>query len=81
MKTKKKRFFSVELKSKRNLKNTPVTKDPNDNVLPEGNTVELVQPRFAEDAVLEIIGKNSTLRINVEEDKIKPENKLPKVKA
>ena len=67
----KERVFSVELKSKRNLKNVTLTNGSSDSVLVEGTIGELVQATFAEDIILEVIGKNGILRIDLREDEIK----------
>jgi len=67
----KERFFSIELKSKANLKNVAIANGSHDNVLVEGTIGELVQATFAEDIILEVIGKKGTLRINLGEDEIK----------
>jgi len=67
----KERFFSIELKSKANLKNVAIANGFHDNVLVEGTIGELVQATFAEDIILEVIGKKGTLRINLGEDEIK----------
>lgn len=70
MESKKERVFSVELKSKRNLKNLTLTNGSSDNVLLEGNLGELVQARFAEGVILEVVGKNGVLRIDLSEAEI-----------
>jgi len=44
----KERVFSVELMSKRNLKNVTLTNGSTDSVLVEGTIGELVQATFAE---------------------------------
>jgi hypothetical protein len=67
----KERVFSVELKSKRNLKNVTLTNGSNDSVLVEGTIGELVQATFAEDIILEVVGKKGILRIDLREDEIK----------
>jgi hypothetical protein len=67
----KERVFSVELKSKRNLKNVTLTNGSSDSVLVEGTIGELVQAKFAEDIILEVVGKNGILRIDLREDEIK----------
>jgi len=64
----KERVFSVELKSKRNLKNVTLTNGSSDSVLVEGTIGELVQATFAEGIILEIVGKNGILRIDLGED-------------
>ena len=71
----KERVFSVELKSKRNLKNVTLTNGSNDSVLVEGTIGELVQATFAEDIILEVIGKDGIFRINLREDEIKKTTK------
>jgi hypothetical protein len=78
MKTKKERVFSVELKSKRDIKNFTLSNGSNENVLLEGNIGALVQARFAEGIVLEVVGKKGVLRIDLTEDEIsKTQNKNP----
>jgi hypothetical protein len=67
----KERFFSIELKSKTNLKNVSLANGPADGVLVEGTIGDLVQATFAEGLILEIIGNVGVLRINLEEDEIK----------
>jgi len=67
----KERIFSVELKSKRNLKNVTLTNGSSDSVLVEGTIGELVQATFAEGIILEVIGKNGVLRVDLGEDEIK----------
>lgn len=71
----KERVFSVELKSKRNLKNVTLTNGSSDSVLVEGTIGELVQATFAEGIILEVIGKKGVLRIDLREDEIQ---KTPK---
>jgi len=71
----KERVFSVELKSKRNLKNVTLTNGSSDSVLVEGTIGELVQATFAEGIILEVIGKNGILRIDLREDEIKKATK------
>ena len=66
----KERVFSVELKSKRNLKNVTLTNGSSDSVLVEGTIGELVQVSFAEGIILEVVGKNGVLRIDLGEDEI-----------
>ena len=66
----KDRVFSVELKSKRNLKNVTLTNGSSDSVLLEGTIGELVQATFAEGIILEVVGKNGVLRVDLGEDEI-----------
>ena len=65
------RVFSVELKSKRDLKNVTLTNGSSDSVLVEGTIGELVQATFAEGMILEVVGKNGVLRIDLGKDEIK----------
>ena len=84
METKEERVFSVELKSKRDLKNFNLTNGSNENVLLEGNLGELLQAKFAEGIVLEVVGKKGVLRIDLTEDEISKthnKNSGEKVKA
>jgi hypothetical protein len=78
----KQRVFSLELKSKRNLKNVTLTNGSSDSVLLEGTIGKLVQATFTEGVILEVVGKNGVLRIDLGEDEIqKPiEQKQPEVK-
>ena len=50
----KERVFSIELKSKRNLKNITLTNGSSDSVLVEGTIGELVQATFAEGIILKL---------------------------
>ena len=67
----KERVFSVELNSKRNLKNVTLTNGSSDSVLLEGTIGEFVQATFAEDIILEVVGKSGTLRVDLGENEIK----------
>jgi hypothetical protein len=67
----KERVFSVELKSKRSLKNVSLTDGSSDGVLVEGTIGELVQATFAEGIILEVVGKKGILRMDLREDEIK----------
>ena len=66
----KERVFSVELKSKGNLKNITLTNGSSDSVLVEGTIGELVHATFAEGIILEVVGKNGVLRVDLGEDEI-----------
>ncbi len=66
----KERFFSVELKSKADLKNVTLANGSRDRVLIEGSIGELVQATFVEGVILEIIGKTGTLRINLKKEEL-----------
>jgi len=67
----KERFFSIELKSKANLKNVTLANGFRDNVLVEGTIGQLRNARFVEGVILEIVGSKGVLRINLEENEIK----------
>ena len=67
----KERVFSVELKSKRDLKNITLANGSSNSVLVEGTIGELVKATFAEGIILEVVGKNGILRIDLREDDIK----------
>jgi len=67
----KERVFSVELNSKRHLKNVTLTNGSCDTVLVEGTIGELLQVTFKEGVILEVKGKNGTFRIDLKPDEIK----------
>jgi hypothetical protein len=69
------RFFSVELKSKVNLKNITLTNGGHENVLVEGTIGELQSAGFAEGIILEIVGDKGVLRINLSQNEIKSKEK------
>ncbi len=72
----KERVFSIELNSKRNLKNVMLTNGGSDSVLLEGTLGELVQATFTEGVILEVVGKNGVLRVDLREDEIKKKTHL-----
>lgn len=74
----KERFFSVELKSKANLKNVTLTNGSLENVLLEGTLGQLVHAGFAEGVILEVVGDKGVLRINLCQDEIKTKEKQDK---
>ena len=59
------RIFSIELKSRANLKNVTLTNGGPENVLLEGTIGTLQRAEFAEDLILEVIGDKGVLRINL----------------
>jgi hypothetical protein len=77
------RVFSVELKSKRHLKNITLANGFSDKVLVEGTIGELVQATFAEGIILEVVGKKGVIRIDLGESEITKinEQKPTKVKS
>ena len=64
------RVFSVELKSKRGLKSITLTNGSSDSVIVEGTIGDLVHARFEEGVILEVVGKEGILRIDLEEGEI-----------
>ena len=76
MEREKNRVFSIELQSKKHLKSISLTNGMADDVLLEGTMGELVQASFKEGVILEVKGKNGTLRIDLQENEInKPTEK------
>ncbi|MGA2680254.1 MAG: hypothetical protein ABSF44_00455 [Candidatus Bathyarchaeia archaeon] len=71
----KERFFSVELKSKVNLKNVTLSNGNHENVLVEGTIGQLQRAEFAEDVILEVVGDKGVLRINLTQSEIKTKEK------
>ena len=71
----KERFFSVELKSKADLKSVTLASGSRDGVLIEGSIGELVQAAFVEGVILEIVGKTGTLRINLKAEELRSTEK------
>ena len=81
MKNKKERVFSVELKSKKHVKNFTLTNGSTDPALIEGTLGELVQATFKEGLILEVVGTKGVLRIDLGEDEIKQINPRGTVEA
>jgi hypothetical protein len=71
----KERFFSIELKSKSNLKNVTISnsahKGGQENVLIEGTIGQLKRASFNDGVVLEVVCDRGVLRINLTPDEIK----------
>jgi len=65
------RFFSVELKSKINLKTIALSNGGQENVLVEGTIGKLLSATFNDCVVLEVVGDQGILRINLTADEIK----------
>ncbi len=57
------RIFTIELKSKGDVMNVTVGRD--EQVLIEGSIGSLTRARFLEDLILEVIGSNGELRIDL----------------
>jgi hypothetical protein len=69
------RFFSIELKSKADLKSITLENGSKNSVLVEGTIGELVQAMFVEDVILEIVGTKGTMRINLKPNELKSPEK------
>ena len=75
----KERVFSVQLESKKNLKNVTLTSGSSDNVLVEGTIGELVRASFEEGVILEVVGKNGVLRLDLGAEEIQKTTGIPLV--
>lgn len=64
------RIFSVELRSKADLRNVSVTDGSRDGVLVEGTIGALQQLGFTEGIILEVVGERGVLRIDLDEDEL-----------
>ena len=66
----KERIFSIELKSKQNLKNMTLADGENENVLVEGTLGELIHATFTEGIILTVSGTRGVLRVDLAESEI-----------
>lgn len=57
------RIFTIELKSKRDMKTVSLDKD--DRLLIEGSIGQFRRARFLEGLILEVVGSNGELRIDL----------------
>ncbi len=62
--------FSIEMGSKRSLKNIKLTEAAQDSVLIEGSLGELEEVKLHEDVMLEVRGANGTLRLDVNREEL-----------
>lgn len=69
--SRKGRVFTIELQSKKGLKNITVSNGSGDGVYIEGTIGELVRARFEEGVILEVEGKKGVLRIDLEESEVR----------
>ena len=69
----KNRVFSVELDSKKDLKNITLENRGNNKVTIEGTIGKLVAARFEEEVILEIVGSDGVIRIDLCNDEIREE--------
>jgi hypothetical protein len=67
----KERSFSIELKSRANLKNVTLANDSHENVLIEGTLGSLKYASFVEPEILEVKGSYGILRLNVRKSEVK----------
>jgi hypothetical protein len=65
------RVFTIELRSKRDLKSVALNKDADETAYVQGTVGELVEARFEEDVILEVRGTRGVLRVDLGEDEIK----------
>lgn len=63
--------FSIELKSKEKLKTVKVGNCDHKGVLIEGSIGQLQRTTFLEDIVLEVVGKEGIVRIDLSPEQIK----------
>jgi hypothetical protein len=63
--------FSVEMKSKKYVKSISISDEARDRVLFEGNLGELLELSLAEGDVLEFIGVNGVLRVEVTDEQLR----------
>jgi len=62
--------FSVEIRSKKYVKNISISDEAHDRVLFEGNLGELLELSLTEE-VLELTGTNGILRVGLTEDQLR----------
>jgi hypothetical protein len=64
------RSFSIELRNKQNLKNVTLNSSSTENVLLEGTIGELKTASFVAEDLLEVVGSEGVLRVNVAKQEI-----------
>lgn len=69
--------FSIEMKSKKHVKNISISDEAHDRVLFEGNLGELLDLSLVEGDILEFIGVNGTLRVGLTEEQLRKAIKTP----
>ena len=70
--------FSIEMKSKRYVKNISISDEAHDRVLFEGNLGKLLNISLVEGDVLELIGVNGVLRIGLTREQLQETIKVAK---
>ena len=68
---KKNRVFSIELNSRKYLKNIILSNGTDERVTLEGTLGELVEARFEEGVLLQVVGSEGILRVDLCEGEIK----------
>ena len=63
--------FSVDMKSKKFVKNISISNEAHDRVLFEGNLGELLELSLVESDVLELIGVNGVLRVGLTREQLR----------
>ena len=62
--------FSIEMISKRYVKNISISDEAHDRVLFEGNLGRLLDLSYVEGDVLELVGVNGVLRVNLTREQL-----------
>ena len=62
--------FNIEMKSKQYVKSISISNETHDRVLFEGNLGKLLEISLVEGDVLELIGTNGVLRINLTKEQL-----------
>jgi hypothetical protein len=70
MNGKEERMFSIELRSKGDVKN--ISLEGEEKVVIEGSIGSLERARFLEGLVLEVVGSNGELRLDLNENDLRP---------
>ena len=68
---KNERFFSIELNSKQQIKSLSMAEGQKENTLIEGSIGDLIEARFTDDVVLEVIGTKGILRLDLQAKELK----------
>ena len=63
-------IFSIEMNSKKHVKNISLSDDTYDRVLFEGNLGKLLELSVAEGDVFELIGDNGVLRVSLTKEQL-----------
>ena len=76
MDTRKNRVFTVEVNSKDSLRNVHLGESEKQGVFIEGTIGHLIEARFEEDVILQIIGDKGTIRIDLQRSEIQPQKEV-----